>query len=247
MQQVAEKQHKTRHIADIAMTIQPGDTWQREPPVTTRTLEKVSLSALDTSHPQVATAVQAAYDWQKRRRADHLDASLVLAGPYGTGKTHIARAILWTTIDGPEGHPDAWVPAGKFFMANDLLLLMAAHQDRATGMVSAPRPSTLVGSAPLVVIDDIGGEQSLPYISKDEQAMEISARYFRFVNYCYTSMVGIIATTNLSISGGNRSDFAQHIGGRAFDRLSQMAPAGFMVGLHGVPSWRVKSSGRPLT
>jgi len=233
-----------QHIADIATTIQPGATWQREPPVATRTLEKVSLSALDTSHPQVATAVQAARDWQARRRDGHLDASLVLSGPYGTGKTHIARAILWTTVDGPEGHLDAWVPAGKFYMANDLLLLMAAHQDRTTGMVSAPRPSTLVGSAPLVVIDDIGGQQSLPYISKDEQAMEIHARYFRFIDYCYTSMIGIIATTNLSIAGGNRSDFAQHIGGRAFDRLSQMAPAGFMVGLHGVPSWRVKSSGR---
>ena len=238
-----------QHIADITTTIQPGNTWQREPPVTTRTLEKVSLDTLDTSHPQVATAVQAARDWQKRRRSDHLDASLVLAGSYGTGKTHIARAILWTTVDGPEGHPDAWVPAGKFFMANDLLLLMAAHQDRATGMVSAPRPSTLVGSAPLVVIDDIGGQQAIPFIKQDEvsQESEIHARYFRFIDYCYTSMVGIIATTNLSIAGGNRSDFAQHIGGRAFDRLSQMAPAGFMVGLHGVPSWRVKSSGRPLT
>jgi hypothetical protein len=52
--------------------------------------------------------------------------------------------------------------------------------------------------------------------------------------------VSIIITTNLSLAGGKESQFALHIGGRSYDRLSEMAPAGFMVGLDGVPSWRQK-------
>jgi len=232
-------------IANVAVKIEPGKDWERQPPVKTRTPQRVSLGTLDTSHPLVANAVQRARDWQARQRNGYLDASLILSGDYGTGKTHIARAVLWSITDGPEGQPGAAVPAGRFYLANDLLLLMAAIHDKATGMVSAPRPATLIGSAPLVVIDDVGGQQSLPYIgNKDAQEIEINARYFRFIDYCYTEMVAVIITTNLSLTGGKQSDFATHIGGRAYDRLSEMAPAGFIVGLDGVPSWREREGGR---
>jgi DNA replication protein DnaC len=235
-----------QQIADVADEIQPGKNWQRHPPVKIRTPQRVSLDTLDTSHPQVADAIQAARDWQARQRDGYLDASLILSGPYGTGKTHIARAILWSITDGPDGHPGAAVPAGRFFLANDLILAMATVQDKFLGIVSPPHPAVIVGTAPIVVIDDVGGEQDIPFIGASEikQSGERHARYFRFVDYCYTNMTALIVTTNLSLKDGNRSQFANHIGGRAYDRLSEMAPAGFMVGLDGVPSWRMKKSGR---
>lgn len=107
-----------------------------------------------------------------------------------------------------------------------------------------PRVSTLLGDAPLVVVDDVGGNQNLAYIAAADQAAEIQARWFRFVEHCYTFGVAVIMTTNLSLAGGHTSALARHLGGRAWDRLCEMAPAGFMVGLDGVPSWRVRKGGR---
>lgn len=210
-----------------------------------KTPTRVRIGDLKTNHNlRVADAVHAAHEWKARYKDGYMDASLVLSGPYGTGKTHIAKSILWSIVDVPDGHSDAAVPAGKFYLANDLLLLLAPMQNKTTGVVDAPRPSSIIGTAPIVVIDDIGGQQVFQYISKDDQEHERHARYFRFIDYCYTAMVCVIITTNLSIEGLQDSQFARHIGGRAFDRLSEMAPKGFMIGLDGVPSWRQKVGGR---
>ena len=207
--------------------------------------KRVRINDLDTTHhQQVATAVQAARDWKTRMIGGDLDASLVLSGPYGTGKTHIAKSILWSTVYTVEGKPDVVVPVGRFFIANELLTRLAPSQDKITNALEMPRPSSLVGNAPMVIIDDVGGQQIIPYVSRDDQDGERHARYFRFIDYCYTAMVSVIITTNLSIEGLEDSQFARHIGGRAFDRLSEMAPVGFMVGLDGVPSWRQKQGGR---
>lgn len=222
--------------------VQDGDATQEPKPL--KRPGRARIADLDTSHPAMASAVKAAYDWAERKRQGYEDASLVLSGPYGTGKTHIARAILWSIILEPEGHPEAAVPAGRFFLANDLLMRMTPTKEKETGMIMTPRASDLVGNAPIVVIDDVGGQQILPYVAAADQDDERSARYFRFIDHCYVTQVSVIITTNLSMGGGFRSEFAEHIGGRAWDRLNEMAPAGFMVGLDGVPSWRVKKGGR---
>lgn len=205
--------------------------------------QRASLDELDESHPAVANAIATARRWAQRKRDGYTDASMVFSGPYGTGKTHIARAILWSIVDTPDGYADLAVPAGWFYLANDLLQRMAPHQDKETGMIVMPRSSNLTGSAPLVVIDDVGGQQTLPFIAAADQESELHARWFRFIDHCYKLQISVIMTTNLSI-GGHESELARHLGGRAWDRLCEMAPAGFMVGLEGVPSWRVRQGGR---
>ena len=230
-------------IADIATNIRPSvgswePSYQR-----VRFPTRVRLDDLDTSHPAIMYAVQQARAWAERKRTGYEDASLILSGPYGTGKTHIAKSILWSMILEPDGQPDAAVPAGRFFMANDLLLKMSSVQD-GNGLITSARVGDIIGTAPLVVIDDVGGQQTLPYVAAADQEQERHARYFRFVDYCYTVQTSLIITTNLNLGGGHKSALAQHIGGRSWDRLCEMAPVGFMVGLDSVPSWRVKSGGR---
>ena len=207
-------------------------------------IKRFKLDDLDISDERIAYAVKQARAWAARKRDGYMDASLILSGPFGTGKTHIAKAILWSIVDEVPGHPMSAVPAGKFYLANDLLLRMGAVQDKATGIISPVRTSTLVGTAPIVVIDDVGGQQIIPFVAGPDQDNERTARFFRFVDYCYTDMVSLIITTNLSIAGFDKSELAQHVGGRAFDRLAEMAPKGFMIGLDGVQSWRVKEGGR---
>jgi len=244
-------------IATIANEIQPGEGWQRTPPpAPMKTAQRVNINDLDLSNPIVANAVQAARNWAKRKMDGYDDASLVLSGPYGTGKTHIAKSILWSIRYEVPGQPNApTAPAGHFFMANDLLTKLApvdnqwgvspASVKRILGWHDLP-DDTLIPTynPPLIVIDDVGGEMSLSFIKGEKQDAEIQARYFRIINFCYENLVSVIVTTNMAIEGLQDSQFARHIGGAAFDRLQEMAPAGFMVGLDGVPSWRQKQGGR---
>jgi DNA replication protein DnaC len=231
-------------IATIAPKIEPGKNWETFPPAKARQLQRVSLNTLDTKHALVANAVQKAREWAARKNDGYEDASLILSGPNGVGKTHIARAIWWSRVyevDDMEGYE---TPIDKFIMAADLLLQLSPTRND-NGLDVIPRIADLIGENPaMVIVDDIGKEQSLPYIGKDEQATERRARFFRFFDHCYSKAVSVIITTNLSLAHGRDSQFSQYIGVASFDRLSEMAPAGFMVGLQGVPSWRVLKSGR---
>jgi hypothetical protein len=206
-------------INEVIQEIEPGPTWREMPASEPRQPQRVTLDTLDTSHATVAAAVKAARNWAQRKRDGHADAS--------------------------QHDSDMAVPAGRFFMANDLLMSLAPT-DGEFGMSHVPRIAGLIGYPPLVVLDDVGGQQMLQYIKQSNggQEQELAARYFRFIDHCYTFNVSVIITTNLSIAGGHDCKLAHHIGGRAWDRLCQMAPRGFMVGLNGVPSWRVASGGR---
>ena len=202
-----------------------------------RKIERRTLAELDTSHQILKTAVKTCHAWADRKRAGHQDASMVLCGPVGVGKTHIAKAILWSmalTLD--DGTAVSY--AGRFFVASDLMMLMNPTRGDS-GMTIIPRPASFIGQAPLVVIDDVGTEQTLPFVKADEQANEIQARYFRVIDYCYTWQISIVITSNMSIR-----QLERYLGRRNWDRLGQMAPAGFMIDMVGVPSWRKKMSGR---
>lgn len=204
------------------------------------------LDDLDLSwHPLVGTAVAAARSWQQRRRqqaaaGQKTNASLILVSTavpgdinrsgYGCGKTHVARACLWSIAYVIDGEPVA--PAGKFFMAGDII-------NRLDGETHA---SNELAGAPVVVVDDAGDTEGLiPFVRQDDrsQALERQARYFKLIDYCYSAGVSLIITGNLTLDA-----LASHVGGRAWSRLLEMAPAGQMVDLTGVPDYRRQTGGR---
>lgn len=202
--------------------------------------ERATLHQLDTTvHPMIAVAVQAARKWQVRRR-EVANASLVLVAAavegdinrtgYGCGKTHIARSILWSICLWDGDVPVA--PVGKFHTAADLLEL----SDGTDADIGA-----LLGSAPILVIDDVGSEGHLQYITQkgDSQSIEKQTRYFRIIDYCYRKGIAVIVTSNLSFPA-----LSTHMGGRCWSRLMEMAPTGYMLDLTGVPDYRRKTSGR---
>jgi DNA replication protein DnaC len=190
-------------------------------------VERVTLTTLDTSHPEVKTAVKAARAWANRK-PDFPEASLVLCGNYGTGKTHIARAILWSICYTVDGEPVS--PIGKFFAANDLIQLLKAGNS----------PRDLLGTdCPILVIDDAGSEQNIEFVAAKAQDKELEARYFRVVDYCNQHNISIIITSNL-----DPDSLAAVMGGRAWSRLMQMAPKGFVVTMFEAKDYRIKASGR---
>jgi hypothetical protein len=239
------KPNGPRPIAAIAQTAVSAPPASIEEPRPDRTVPLARLGELETDgRPLLLTAIKAARAWQRRRReqianGQPANASLVLLATavpgdrnrtgYGCGKTHIARACLWSEAYMVGETPIA--PAGRFFLAADIL----ARLDGET------RASDEVGDAPVIVVDDVGAEGVLRYVRQDDatQTAERHARYFKLLDYCCTAGSGVIITGNLQPDA-----LAAHIGGRAWSRLMQMAPAGYIVDLTGTPDYRRASSGR---
>jgi DNA replication protein DnaC len=201
----------------------------------------------------VAQAVQAARNWQAlRRRQINRErtspgvrpfASLILAAPnYGCGKTHIALAAFWSVALYDCGVPVA--PAGRSFMAS--ALIQSLEGDTSAASQIGRRWSDLDGTqygTPLVLIDDVGTEGTLEYVAERRQEAEMHTRYFKVIDYCYQNGIGVLMTSNLPLVGNGRT-LEAHVGGRAWSRLMEMAPAGLMVDMSGVPDYRKKSGGR---
>lgn len=230
-----------QHIKDMIAKIAPtnGATKPAERKPAYSPPERATLHQLDDKvHPMIAIAVQSARKWQVRRR-DTLNASLVLVASavegdvnrtgYGCGKTHIARAILWSICLWDGDVPVA--PVGKFHTAANLLELVSEGGEHEI--------AALLGTAPILVIDDVGSEGELPFVSATRQGNEKQARYFRIIDYCYRKGIAVIVTSNLSFPA-----LAGHMGGRCWSRLMEMAPTGYMLDLTGVPDYRRASSGR---
>lgn len=209
----------------------------------------VKLDALNQAHPQVQQAVKMARLWADRKRHGAIDSSMVLSGPVGTGKTHIAQAIWWSICEAVTGYDGTPLPgyrnhpAGRFFSSNELLLKMGISRDMDTGISTATRAADVIGYPPLIVLDDVGLEQNIPFIGKEEQEAERHARFFKIINHCYGN-VSVIITTNLTWD-----ELAAHIGKRAASRLIEMCPRlpsgdSFIVDMSKVPDYRRKSGGR---
>jgi hypothetical protein len=125
-------------------------------------------------------------------------------------------------------------PVGKFYVAHDLIVELEP-EERGRYL------ETMLRGAPLLVIYDVGAEQEIPFVNKDprHQQRERQARYLAVVNYCYEHGIGLVITANMQLDG-----LREHIGGRAFSRLMEMAPSGQVVDLTGVPDYRKKLGGR---
>ena len=212
-----------------------------------------TLDQLDATHPGVKRAIDAAYAWKKRysasidpeNEAPPRAPSLVLSGPNGTGKTHIARSLLWGRVVCPveengRANLEQSRPAAKWFDSTDLILRLAAYQTEYH-TVEYASVGSLIGSSPYAVVDDLGGEGIIPFVKGEDQPFERQSRWFRFFDFCYANNIPLIVTTNLDVQKGELADW---IGRRAWDRLNEMAPVGQMVSMSGVPSWRVKEGGR---
>jgi DNA replication protein DnaC len=216
----------------------------------------VKLDTLEINHPQVKQAVKMARLWAQRKRDGYQDASLILCGNNGAGKTHIAQAIWWSMCDvvvdampglkieyGKPLPGYASRPSGRFYLSNDLLGVMGQSRDPETGITLPTRASSVIGYPPLIVIDDIGLEQAIPFVKHEQQEDERHARLFKVINHCQSN-ISVIITSNKTWP-----ELSRYIGKRAADRLLQMAPVlptgdSFVVDMFDVPSYRRRQGGR---
>lgn len=252
-----------KHISDIDLTNALAASAPEPEPAQTR--QRFTLGQLNINrHASVAAAVRKARYWQiEKLSGRNYGISLVLCGSNGIGKTHIARALWWTYIcqavdlDG-NPLPGTELPTGRWFDADRLMALLGQTRDPETNMVTTAQAANVIGpkiaptqhnGVPLIVIDDVGSESTIPFVGKDDQAAERQARYFKAIDYCYQSDEGagirpisVIITSNLPVN-----ELEAHLGRRCWDRLLQMAPKkpeSMIFDMGNVPSYRKQAGGR---
>ena len=123
---------------------------------------------------------------------------LMLMGGYGTGKTHLAVAILRETAE-------AGIP-GMFVVVPDLLGKMRASFDRKDG--KADELVTTAKNARLLVLDDLGAENPRPWV------VEL---VYVLINHRYEHMLPTVITTNYS-----GKELEAVFGRRIMSRLAEM-------------------------
>jgi len=147
------------------------------------------------------------YDYA-RNFSKHTRRGLMLMGNYGTGKTHMAMAILREILKNGI--------AGVFVSMPDLvndLIMSFKTDDQSTKYETALTKK-------LVVIDDLGAERLRDWVKE---------YIYRLINTRYLKEMPMILTTNLSIP-----ELEEHIGKAAVDRLVEICD---IIPFEG-PSWR---------
>jgi hypothetical protein len=189
----------------------------------------VGLKTMELWSAEVERAIQLTRQWAVERRTCP-GLSLVLSGRPGLGKTHMARAALWSEAYFVDDQPVS--PTGKFYLANDLLLRLSPNAEM--GITATVK--SLVGGSTLIVVDDVGHNLSLPFVSTEWQEDERHARIHAFVDYCHANQVSLILTSRLEpkLALGN------WLGRHSWDRLLQMARQPFIVQIEEKQSFRVR-------
>lgn len=137
---------------------------------------------------------------------------LLLAGNNGTGKSHLAAAVLHQRVQSGQ--------AGAFVTLPDLLAELRASYDRDAGVRSSDLID-LVSETPLLILDDVGAERVTEWAAE---------QLFLVINRRYQAKLQTIITTNHP----KLSDLAGWIGGlqgkRIVSRLAEMCRVVSMTG-----------------
>lgn len=161
---------------------------------------------------QVDEYNQHAYEAARAMADDRGREGLVLAGNNGTGKSHLAAAILHHRVR--QGQ------AGAFVTLPDLLAEIRASFDRDAG-VKPTELLDLVSETPLLVLDDVGAERVTDWAAE---------QLFLIINRRYQGRLQTIITTNHP----RLSELAGWIGGlqgrRIVSRLAEMCRVVVLTG-----------------
>ena len=126
-----------------------------------------------------ANSLEQAYN-QARQFAQTLEGWLLLQGPYGCGKTHLAAAIANFAVETGV--------STLFITVPDLLdSLRFGYSDVN---VTFEERFEEIRQAPLLIFDDFGTQNATPWAQE---------KLFQIMNYRYINRLPLVVTTNLSL------------------------------------------------
>ena len=149
--------------------------------------------------------------------------SIILSGNYGTGKTHLAFALLDRYIkEWPATGENHWgIKYERSFpvhFTNENRLLSRIRMTYQDG--AGENEEQIYGqlrTCELLIIDDVGKVKPRDYNF-------LQGVYFRIIDDRYNDKRAVLLTTNFSLS-----ELDAHIGGASSDRLNEMAGKNMVV------------------
>lgn len=152
------------------------------------TLDQLSAWSFDTFHPQAAQT-----DERGKRELERVKANcqayaadpkgwLILCGPYGCGKTHLAYAIIGAACRARRAVYACTVP--------DLLDMLRQGIDSPDKRDSLAERMTAVRSASLLLLDDLGAENPTPWAAE---------KLYQIVDHRYRLRLPLVVTTNVNV------------------------------------------------
>lgn len=161
--------------------------------VTFDAIERRGLPASESIRYNYGEAKDYAANLEENKKRGY---GLILSGTYGTMKTTIAVAVLRSWID--TGHAGLLVPMCS--LIDNLYTMRALNKEEWA------RYEARIRSTPLLVLDDLGGENT-------DQSW-VLAKVDSIITERYNKMLPIIVTTNLS-----KEELMGTYSGRIVDRL----------------------------
>lgn len=137
-------------------------------------LENKSFATFEASTPELKRALETA-----KAFAQDLSGWLVLTGPCGTGKTHLAAAIANETLNVSD-------QTVMFAVVPDLLDHLRATFDPSEGIAYDQRFSDIRNTY-LLVLDDIGTENATPWARE---------KLYQIINHRYNERLPTVITSN---------------------------------------------------
>lgn len=137
---------------------------------------------------------------QKFSFKDHFPSGLLMMGPVGSGKSHLAAAILREVV--MKGY------SGLYYNSPDLLRdIRATFNNDETG-ITEDELLEQITMTDLLVLDDVGAEKISEFVLD---------RFYLIVNKRYEECKPMIVTTNL-----DEETLRNRLGGRVVSRLHEM-------------------------
>lgn len=133
------------------------------------------------------------------------DTGLLLTGPTGTGKTHLAVAILQVALE--KGYSGLFVTVPE--LLDSIKNSFAPGADREELFDAAK-------DAEILVLDDIGVEKVTDFVAE---------KIFTLINSRYEDMLPTIVTSNLTMK-----ELADRLGSRVVSRLCEMTTGALLGG-----------------
>lgn len=210
--------------------------------------EPPTLADIDqTWNPFMKTAVSMVRLWAERLKRVP-NASMLLLGNVGTGKTMIARIIQGAFALRSESGEILGFDA-TFMKSNNLILALTPSENPESGLLSVPTVRRVIAShSKCLIIDELGTEQKIPFVAKENQMEEYRNRLYQIIDYCYDpqNKTPLIITSNLG-----EEALKKRVGMRCWDRLNEMAPRiskfeSYILNFSDVPSYREKRANRKI-